>query len=107
MYSRKCTHCGNFFGSEIGLKNHCTRNRTGECGRNQRNIEKAKKIKIINARRHAMKRAKMSDIGPHIKNISSKHKRGAPLSKGEKEFVCYIYDQCISKFYEIHTVLQI
>ena len=42
--------------------------------------------------------AKMSDIGPHIKNISSKHKRGAPLSKGEKEFVCYIYDQCISKY---------
>ena len=35
----------------------------------------------------------MRRIGPQLKNLSRPHKRGAPVSKSEKEMVLYMFDQ--------------
>ena len=35
----------------------------------------------------------MRRIGPHLKNLSTPRKRGAPLSKSEKEIICYTFDK--------------
>ena len=40
----------------------------------------------------------MRRIGPELKNLSRAHKRGAPISKAEKEMVLYMFDQQMGKF---------
>ena len=53
----------------------------------------AKAIEDRNLRKKATHSQKMRRIGPELKNLSRPHKRGAPVSKAEKEMVLYMFDQ--------------
>ena len=53
----------------------------------------AKIKKDINLRKQATHSQRMKRIGPQLKNLSRPHKRGAPVSKAEKEMVLYMYDK--------------
>ena len=90
---RKCNNCQQLFATKRGLQIHCSRNEKNECGRSAKKVQKAKIIKDWQLRKDAIHSAKMKRIGPHLKNLSRPHKRGAALTKGEKEMVCYTYDR--------------
>ena len=90
---RKCNNCQQLFATKRGLQIHCSRNERNECGRSAKKLKKAKIIKEWELRKEAIHSAKMKRIGPHLKNLSRPHKRGAALTKGEKEMVCYTYDR--------------
>ena len=98
---RKCNNCQQLFATKRGLQIHCSRNEQNECGRSAKKVKKAKIIKEWQLRKDQIHSAKMKRIGPHLKNLSRPHKRGAALTKGEKEMVCYTYDRLLGMYYRV------
>ena len=64
-------------------------------------IAKARKIKELRLRNKSIDGLKLKRIRPHKKKLSTKRKRGAPLSREEKEFVLHNYDQYRSKNFSV------
>ena len=103
--NRLCTTCDKRYATSRGLDDHRARNK--ECGTAAKKLAKARKIKELRLRQKSIHGLKMKRIGPHKKKLSTARKRGAPLSREEKEFVLHNYDQYISKNFSVansHTV---
>ena len=92
--NRKCITCGKGFATERGLKKHQTTIKN--CGEASKNIKKAQEIKNKKLRNSQIHGQKLKNIGPH-KKLSVPHKRGAALTREEKETVLHIYESFRSK----------
>ena len=97
--NRLCISCDKRFGTSRGLDDHRARNK--ECGMAAKKIAKARKIKELRLRNKSIDGLKLKRIRPHKKKLSTKRKRGAPLSREEKEFVLHNYDQYRSKNFSV------
>ena len=97
--NRLCISCDKRFGTSRGLDDHRARNK--ECGMAAKKIAKARKIKELRLRNKSIDGLKLKRIRPHKKKLSTKRKRGAPLSREEKEFVLHNYDQYRSKIFSV------
>ena len=93
--NRKCITCDKKYATSRGLADHRARNK--ECGKAANKILKARRIKELRLRHKTIHGLKLKRIGPHKKKLATKRKRGAPLSREEKEFVLHNYDQYRSK----------
>ena len=96
--NRLCISCDKRFGTSRGLDDHRARNK--ECGTAAKKIAKARKIKELRLRNKSIDGLRLKRIRPHKKKLSTKRKRGAPLSREEKEFVLHNYDQYRSKKFQ-------
>ena len=81
------------FATPRGLEYHLKHAKFWSCGQDAYYVRKLKKIEENRKRTASIYHAKMRRIGPHLKNVSKIHKRGAPLTKFEKEVVLRLYDQ--------------
>ena len=97
--NRLCITCEKRFGTSRGLDDHRARNK--ECGTAAKKLAKARKIKELRLRNKSIDGLRLKRIRPHKKKLSTKRKRGAPLSREEKEFVLHNYDQYRSKIFSV------
>ena len=105
LSNRLCITCDKRYATSRGLDDHRTRNK--ECGSAAKKLAKARKIKELRLRQKSIHGLKLKRIGPHKKKLSTPRKRGAPLSREEKEFVLHNYDQYRSKNFSVansHTL---
>ena len=93
--NRKCVSCEKKFATSRGLDHHHAKIK--DCGEVAKKIQKAKRIKALALRNKAIHSQKMRRIGPHNKKLSKGHKRGAPLTRQEKESILHYYDLYRSK----------
>ena len=93
---RTCISCGNKYSTSRGLDHHYSQN--DECGKIARKKQKAERIKYLKQRKANIHGTNLRRIGPHKKRLSTPHRRGAPLSKEEKELVLHYYDLYRSKY---------
>ena len=93
---RSCITCERKFGSERGLKCHLAV--TKDCGTAAKKVQKAKEIKKRLLRNEAIRSLPMRRIGQHKKSLAVPHKRGAPLSKAEKETILHTYESFKSTY---------
>ena len=71
---------------------------TKDCGAAARKVLKAAEIKARLLRKKELLSTKLGRIVLQKKNLAKPHKRGAPLSKAEKEMVLYTYESFKSKY---------
>ena len=102
-YIRTCKTCEKSFGSELGLRQHLAR--VQECGSVAKKVKKAQEIKKRSSRNLALKKMKMREVSGDQK-LSVPHKRGAALSRAEKEIVLHTYET-FKSMYSILTKIQI
>ena len=95
---RSCRTCEKSFASELGLKNHLAK--TKDCGSAAKKVKIAKEIKRRASRNLVLKKMKMREVSGDQK-LSVKHKRGAALSRAEKEIVLHTYESYKSMYLHI------
>ena len=88
IWIRTCTTCEKSFASSLGLKHHLAK--TNDCGLKAKKVKKAQEIKKRATRNHVLKYMRTKEISNQ--NLSVKHKRGAALSRAEKEVVLHAYE---------------
>ena len=91
---RPCVSCDKKFATSKGLDSHLAIMK--DCGKVAKKIHKAKKIKELALRNKNIHGLSLKRIGPH-KKLATPRKRGAPLSRQEKELVLHHYDSFRSK----------
>ena len=88
LKTRTCTTCEKSFASSLGLKHHLAK--TNDCGLEAKKVKKAQEIKKRATRNHVLKYMRTKEISNQ--NLSVRHKRGAALSRAEKEVVLHTYE---------------
>ena len=91
--SSQCKTCEMVFATPRGLEYHLKRSKKYSCGQEAFYKKKLARIKESRERKAEIYGQKLRRIGPHFKNVSTRHKRGAPLTKFEKEVILRLYDQ--------------
>ena len=81
------------FATQLGLEKHLRFVKKFSCGREAHHKRKLARIQESRERKLAIYSEKIKRIGPHLKNVSRPHKRGAALTKEEKELVLKLYDE--------------
>ena len=66
--------------------------RNKDCGAAAKKVEKAKEIKIRALRSKSILNFRMRRMAENKKNLAIPHKRGAALSRAEKEVVLHAYE---------------
>ena len=72
--------------------------RTTDCGIAAARVKKAKEIEMRRLRKQSVKNLKIRNLANNQKNLATPHKRGAALSKAEKEVILYTYESFKSKY---------
>ena len=79
---------------------------TKDCGAARKKILKAAEIKARLQRKNELLSTKLGRIVLQKKNLAKPHKRGAALSKAEKEVVLHTYESFKSEYLYNHTALR-
>ena len=93
------------FATKLGLEKHLRFAKKFSCGQEAHHQKKLARIEESRERKKAIYSEKIKRIGPHLKNVSRPHKRGAPLTKEEKELVLKLYDEFRGTY--VHTTVSI
>ena len=80
------------FATQRGLEFHLKRAKFWSCGQDAYYKKKLALIEENRKKKKEIHSQKMRRIGPTFKKMSTPHKRGAPLSKLEKEVILRMYD---------------
>ena len=81
------------FATQRGLEFHLKRAKFWSCGQDAYYKRKLASIEENRKKKAEIYGQKMRRIGPTFNKMSRPHKRGAPLSKLEKEVILRLYDQ--------------
>ena len=85
------------FATQRGLEYHLKRSKFWSCGQEAFHRKKLALVEENRKRKMEIHGQKMRRIGPTLKKMSTPHKRGAPLSKLEKEVILRLYDDLKGK----------
>ena len=91
------------FATKLGLEKHLRFAKKNSCGQEAHHKKKLARIEESRERKKAIYSEKIKRIGPHLKNVSRPHKRGAPLTKEEKELVLKLYDEFRGTYVQLYS----